>query len=146
MEDRYARYGQVSLLIAYHVQTALHFTASKNHLDIARKLIANKATTRKKDKRQQLPLHRAAAVGSVPMIKLFLENQSPVNATDVDGWTALHHAISEGHGDAAIELMKAGADPKKKDRDDQLPMSLAPDSKVRDFILTSAEREGIDLE
>ena len=57
-------------------QTALHFTASKNHLDIARKLIASKATTRKKDKRQQLPLHRAAAVGSVPMIKLFLENRA----------------------------------------------------------------------
>jgi 26S proteasome non-ATPase regulatory subunit 10 len=73
------------------IQTALHFTASKNSLDIARKLIANKATTRKKDKRQQLPLHRAAAIGSVPMIKLFLENQSPVNATDIDGWTALHH-------------------------------------------------------
>ena len=57
-----------------------------------------------------------------------------------------YSAISEGHGDAAIALMKAGADPKKKDRDDQLPLSLAPDSKVKDFILTSAEREGIDLE
>ena len=55
-------------------------------------------------------------------------------------------AISEGHGDAAITLLKAGADPKKEDRDGQLPMSLAPDAKVRDFILTSAEREGIDLD
>jgi ankyrin repeat protein len=25
------------------------------------------------------------------MIKLFLDNQSPVNATDIDGMTALHH-------------------------------------------------------
>ena len=101
------------------------------------------------------------------MIKLFLDNQSPVNATDIDGWTALHHgglflcprnhsrgmptdllsaAISEGHGDAAISLLKAGADPKKEDRDGQLPLSLAPDAKIREFILTSAEREGIDLE
>ncbi|KIV98829.1 hypothetical protein, variant [Verruconis gallopava] len=126
-------------------QTALHFTASKNNLDVARKLMASKATTRKKDKRQQLPLHRAAAVGSVPMIKLLLENQSPINATDIDGMTALHHAISEGHGDAAVALLKAGADPSKEDREGHVALLLAPDAKIRDFIIQSAEREGIDL-
>ncbi|KAL8831748.1 MAG: hypothetical protein Q9191_000676 [Dirinaria sp. TL-2023a] len=72
-------------------QTALHFTASKNNLDIARKIIAHKATARVKDKRGQLPLHRAAAVGSVPMVKLLLDNKSPLNATDIAGYTALHH-------------------------------------------------------
>ena len=75
----------------YSGQTALHFTASKNNLDTARKLIAHKATARVKDRRGQLPLHRAAAVGSVPMTKLLLESQSPVNATDSAGYTALHH-------------------------------------------------------
>lgn len=72
-------------------QTALHFAASKNHLDVARALIKNKGTSRVKDRRGQLPLHRAAAVGSVPMLRILLENKSPVNATDVDGMTALHH-------------------------------------------------------
>lgn len=28
------------------------------------------------------------------MIRLLLDNQSPVNATDIDGWTALHHGMS----------------------------------------------------
>lgn len=74
-------------------QTALHFAASKSHLDTARKLIAKKATTRVKDKRGQLPLHRAAAVGNVPITQLLLENRSPVNASDVDGLTALHHGV-----------------------------------------------------
>ena len=54
-------------------------------------LLDRKATSRVKDKRQQLPLHRAAAVGSVPMIKLLLEHNSPLNATDASGQTALHH-------------------------------------------------------
>lgn len=72
-------------------QTALHFTASKNNLETARKLISHRALARVKDKRSQLPLHRAAAIGSVPMVKLMLENKSPVNATDVSGLTALHH-------------------------------------------------------
>jgi ankyrin repeat protein len=72
-------------------QTALHFTASKNNIDVARKLVAAKATARVKDKRGQLALHRAAAIGSIPMLKILLEAKSPLNATDVDGNTALHH-------------------------------------------------------
>ena len=72
-------------------QTALHFTASKSNLTVARLLIDHKASTRVKDKRGQLPLHRAAAIGSVPLVQLFLDNQSPLNATDVSGYTALHH-------------------------------------------------------
>jgi 26S proteasome non-ATPase regulatory subunit 10 len=55
-------------------------------------------------------------------------------------------AISEGHGDAALALLKAGADPKKEDREGVKPLKLAPDAKIREFISTSAEREGIDLE
>jgi len=110
-----------------------------------RKLIAKGATSRVKDKRQQLPLHRAAAVGSIPMMKLLLENKSPINATDIDSMTALHHAISEGHGDGAVFLLKEGAQSDKRDSEGNLAIQLAPDVKIKTFILQSAEREGIDL-
>ena len=65
------------------------------------------------------------------MVKLLLDNKSPLNATDVAGYTALHHAISEGHGDAALSLLKAGAETYKKDVDGLLALDLAPDAKVR---------------
>lgn len=126
-------------------QTALHFTASKNNLDAARKLVEKKASTRTRDKRGQLPLHRAAAVGSVPMLRLLLENRSPVNSSDNDGMTGLHHAVSEGHGDAAVFLLKNGAEWDKKDREDHMAIELAPDAKVKSFVLQGAEREGIDI-
>ena len=126
-------------------QTALHFASSKDNLDIVRKLIDHKASARVKDKRGQLALHRAAAIGSVPIIKELLGAKSPINATDLDAMTALHHAVSEGHGMAAIELLKAGAEHDKENVDGKLAMDLAPDAKVRDFIITEAEREGIDL-
>ncbi|KAL8944100.1 MAG: hypothetical protein Q9216_000691 [Gyalolechia sp. 2 TL-2023] len=109
----------------YNGQTALHFCASKNTLDVARKLLSHKASARVKDKREQLPLHRAAAVGSVPMVNLLLQNRSPLNATDIAGYTALHHD--------------------KRDMDGHLALDLAPDTKIKKFILQSAEREGIDL-
>ena len=113
-------------------QTVLHFVASKNNLDVARKLFEVKppVSARVRDKRGQYALHRAAAVGSVPMVNLLLKNKSPLNATDSAGYTALHHAVAEGHGDTAVALLKAGAENDKKDMDGCLALDLAPDKEV----------------
>ncbi|OQD68692.1 hypothetical protein PENDEC_c032G01666 [Penicillium decumbens] len=127
-------------------QNALHFASSKANISTVRTLLANKCSARVKDVRGQLPLHRAAAVGSVPIIKVLLEEgKSPINATDNDGMTALHHAIAEGQGDAAIFLLKSGADAEKRDSDGRLAIALVPDDKVKQYILQTAEREGIEL-
>lgn len=131
-----------------------------------RTLIAHKCSARVKDVRGQLPLHRAAAVGSLPILKALLEDgKSPVNATDRDGLTALHHAISEGHGDAAILLLKSGAEADKRDNEGKMAIDLVPANKVclsvcppsfaapnlrdslqvKQYILQTAERDGIEL-
>lgn len=39
-------------------------------------------------------------------------------------------AIAEGHGDAALLLLKSGAETDKRDVDEQLAINLAPDTKV----------------
>ena len=39
--------------------------------------------------------------------------------------------MSEGHADAALTLLKAGAESHKRDADDFLAIDLAPDNKVR---------------
>ncbi|KAF7717091.1 Ankyrin repeat-containing protein [Penicillium ucsense] len=127
-------------------QNALHFASSKSNITTVRTLLAHKCSARVKDIRGQLPLHRAAAVGSVPILKMLLdEGKSPINATDNDGLTALHHAISEGHGDAAILLLKSGADAEKRDSEGHLAIDLVPDDKVKQYILRTAERDGVEL-
>ncbi|OOQ90467.1 putative proteasome regulatory particle subunit (Nas6) [Penicillium brasilianum] len=136
----------IDLLLRKDADNALHFASSKSNISTVRSLLAHKCSARVKDIRGQLPLHRAAAVGSVPIIKMLLEEgKSPVNATDNDGLTALHHAISEGHGDAAILLLKSGAEAEKRDGDGRLAIELVPDDKVKQYILQTAEREGIEL-
>ncbi|KAK4649397.1 putative ankyrin-repeat protein [Podospora bellae-mahoneyi] len=141
----------VDLLLARDAdvnETILHFIASKSNLDLARKLLEEHkppASVRVRDKRGQYPLHRAAAVGSVPLINLFLKHKSPLNASDSAGQTALHHAIAEGHGDAAVVLMKAGAEMDRKDNDGFLPLEVAPGIDVKKYIQRKAEEEGIDL-
>ncbi|KAJ5036664.1 putative ankyrin-repeat protein [Penicillium rubens] len=147
----YNRVPVVELLVAMKdfdpdVENALHFASSKANISTVRTLLANKCSARVKDRRGQLPLHRAAAVGSVPILKTLLEEgKSPVNATDGDGFTALHHAISEGHGPAAILLLKSGAEAEKRDSEGRLAIELVPDDKVKQYILQTAEREGIEL-
>jgi len=128
-------------------QNVLHFVASKNNLDVARTLISHDppVSTRVRDKRGQYAIHRAAAIGSVPMVMLLIKNKSPLNATDASGYTALHHAVAEGHGDTAMSLLKAGAEVDKRDNDGYLALDLAPDKEVRRYIERSAEEEGIDL-
>lgn len=118
------------------LQNALHFATSKINISTVRTLIAHKCSARVKDKRGQLPLHRAAAVGSIPIMKTLLEEgKSAVNATDMDGLTALHQAVAEGHGDAAIFLLKAGAEADKRDSDGLLAIDMVPDNKVgRSFL------------
>lgn len=54
-------------------------------------------------------------------------------------------AISEGHGDTALALLKAGAETDKRDSEGHLAIDLAPDAKVRNFILQAAENEGIEV-
>ncbi len=95
-----------------------------------RLLLEKGASVRIRDRRAQLPIHRAAAVGAVPVLRLLVEKKSPLNGGDVDGMTALHHAISEGHGDAAVELLKAGVETDRKDGEGRVAIELAPDSKV----------------
>jgi len=82
-------------------QTPLHFASSKKNLSIVRALLANKpaASARVKDKRGQYAIHRAAAVGSVPIVEALIKARSPLNAADVSGQTPLHHAVAEGHGE-----------------------------------------------
>lgn len=49
-------------------------------------------------------------------------------------------AISEGHGDAALELLKAGAETDKRDVDGHLAIDLAPDSKVSFFFFLKKKK------
>ncbi|KAF8542096.1 ankyrin repeat-containing domain protein [Trichophaea hybrida] len=119
----------VKLLLAYGANVDAKI--SKQHVETVRLLLGHKASARIRDRRQQLPLHRAAAVGSAPLVNTLLDAGSPINAQDVDGFTALHHAVAEGHGDAAVMLLKRGADSGAKDREGKLPIEMAPDRKVK---------------
>jgi 26S proteasome non-ATPase regulatory subunit 10 len=142
------RLGSLTLITADDSkQTALHFAVSKQNTDVVKLLLSapHKANTRIRDIRQQMPIHRAAAIGSSPLIRILLDNNSPIDPTDVYGQTPLHHAIAEGHGDAAVTLLKRGAKTDGKDKEGKLAIELAPDRKIRLFVLNAAKAENIAI-
>ncbi|KAK9466593.1 ankyrin repeat-containing domain protein [Lipomyces arxii] len=127
-------------------QTPLHYAVSRIRYEIAERLLEKyPQAVRIKDKQNQIPLHRAAAVGSIPLINLLIKYKSPLNTSDRSGWSPLFHASAEGHGDAALVLIKAGAVTDRLDPDGNTFLQVAVDEKVKKWIQDMAAREGIDL-
>lgn len=119
-------------------QTVLHFACSKLRLPAVETILATaegKKLVRIKDRQGQLPLHRAAAVGSAPIVRMLIAAGTQLSVGDAGGWTALHHACSEGHGEVAVLLIEEGIDVQKTDRDDETAMQLCPpDGKCENYI------------
>ncbi|KAK9456091.1 ankyrin repeat-containing domain protein [Dipodascopsis uninucleata] len=127
-------------------QTPLHYAVSRSRFEVAERLIeVCPAAVRVRDKQNQVPLHRAAAVGNVPLMNLLIKARSPLNTADKSGWTPLFHAAAEGHGDAALVLIRAGADTSNVDPAGQTFLDVCPDEKVRKWISDMVAREGLKL-
>ncbi|GAV52650.1 hypothetical protein ZYGR_0AG06410 [Zygosaccharomyces rouxii] len=115
--------------------TALHLAVSKKHTRICEFLLNNGASVRVKDKRSQLPLHRAAAIGSMGMVDMLCRAGSPLNRNDNEGWTPLFHALAEGNGDVAVLLVKHGADPDLESADGSKAADFAVNDQVKQYFL-----------
>lgn len=113
--------------------TPLHLAVSKNHYDYVRVLVDEyKCAVSAKDQRGTTALHRAAAIGSQPIIRTLAAARANVNAADRAGWTALHHALAEGHADAAALLVLLGADALAETNGGETPAQVANSDSVRE--------------
>lgn len=120
--------------------TVLHLAALKLHSVLPLVL----GTKFRPDNAGYTPLHRAAAAGSQPVVSALVEAKGPliVNKTDKQGWTALHQAMTEGHGDLAVWLLQHGADPLVKSPDGETAYDVAP-PKVREFVMVALSPDPI---
>ena len=59
-----------------------------------------------------------------PSIPFFIENNVSVNLQDIYGMTPLHYALRSKNAEAAIALLKAGANPNLPNQDGLIPLSM----------------------
>ncbi|MCY3653498.1 MAG: ankyrin repeat domain-containing protein [Cyanobacteria bacterium MAG IRC1_bin_28] len=71
------------------------------------------------------PLHRAASVTHVELVKLLLRHGANVDAEDSSDNSPLHLAIHAGHGDLARLLIEAGADVQARNHAGNTPVQVA---------------------
>ena len=71
------------------------------------------------------PLNWAAWHGYTQIIGVLLEQGADINATNISGFTALHHAVENGSKNAVKVLLAAGADPQLANKKGRTPFQTA---------------------
>jgi ankyrin repeat protein len=90
----------------------------------------------------RLALNWAAINNRVSAIRLLLAYGAAIEATNITGFTALHHAAEFGSFEAARVLLAAGADPTHRSTDGQKPAERAKEEGHLDVaqLIEAAER------
>ena len=103
-------------------------TAGQGYRKIARLLIALRANMELLDVWYRTPLMHDARYGHTGIFQALLEApRIEKDAQDIDGYTALMLAASEGHADTVKALLDKGADASTRGTEGETALSLAGD-------------------
>ncbi|WP_107736993.1 ankyrin repeat domain-containing protein [Neisseria subflava] len=100
-----------------------------NDLQLLRKIfLENKLSDIKKvtslDKWNYLHRILCYSEPKVELIQFYIDNGVDVDAQDIYGMTPLHYALRSKNAEAAIALLKAGANPNLPNQDGLIPLSM----------------------
>ena len=101
-----------------------------NHPEIAQLLIENGADVNAASQNQMRvsPIHSAVAARNTPLVKLLLDQNADINATQTGGYTALHAAAQNGDEELIKLLLEQRADINAMTDSGKTPMELAIES------------------
>ncbi|CAF0800530.1 unnamed protein product [Brachionus calyciflorus] len=107
-------------------QRPLHYACSKNYPAIVKELIENGADCNLADRYGHTPLHRAASKGNLKIIEMLCgEFKASINKADIEGNTPLHFACEEERIEACKVLLKYGANPDYKNKEEKTPIDVS---------------------
>lgn len=106
-------------------RTALHEAVMLNSLPAVRRLLGAGSNPCVGHPQTGPPLLHAAAVGQEDAVSALLAAGAEVEAVDIAGWTALHHACSSGHVATARLLIKHHASMSSRTHEGETPLDVA---------------------
>lgn len=93
------------------------------------------------DKLGYTMLHYAASHGHIDLIKFLVEKGGDINALDLTSWTPLHlAAIADNYKTCKI-LLELGANFECPNDDEQLPVDLSEDAKVKKLLSDATKKK-----
>ncbi|EAY17501.1 ankyrin repeat protein, putative [Trichomonas vaginalis G3] len=113
-------------------ETALHFAAKLNCIEIEEVLISHDADVNAKDNDGWSVLHSAAESNSKETAEFLISHGADVNAKDNDGWSVLHSAAESNSKETAEFLISHGADVNAKDNDGWSVLHSAAESNSKE--------------
>jgi ankyrin repeat protein len=154
LATRYGRIDCVQVLVGAGVglpvadaagRTALHLACWFGHTEIAKFLLQSGAPFDVVDASQRTPLHYASWFGHPEIVDMFVEKGlrgEPVNVGDKNDDTPLHLACEHHWVEVVERLLRAGADPKKKNAQGKTPEDIA-EAQDRSEILELLQRQDL---
>lgn len=107
-------------------QTPIFVALQANNLESLKILIRKGANVNHKDIAKNTPLHVAVIDHcDMEIIKTLVENNAYINERNMEGNTPLLEAVSKEYTDAAVYLLKKGANPNSPNKGQQSPLLLA---------------------
>lgn len=125
--------------LSYYIECSGYLDEDENGTDLCELLLAHGADVNVRNQAQHTPLHDAAHFGRTAVLELLIQAGADVNAVDNDGDTPLLLAAINAATPQKTELLlKAGADPNRRSRDEQQDTAL--DRAITDLCVYSRER------
>mmetsp|Transcript_22427 Transcript_22427/g.25966 ORF Transcript_22427/g.25966 Transcript_22427/m.25966 type:complete len:236 (+) Transcript_22427:31-738(+) len=101
--------------------------SAKGNIEAIRKMIAQGASTKYKDKDGNTCLNTTTGGNHVEAMRFLIENGADINNANNEGNTPLHLACEKGHKEAIFFLLVNGADPLLKNGRDEKPGQNNPE-------------------
>ena len=135
----------------YGGDTALHIAAAAYARDFSKKLLAEGASVRARNRRGAEPLHYAAdgipdshawnSAAQEATVKCLIDAGADPNAADTSGVAPLHRAVRTRCAGAVRTLLANGADPRRGNGSGSTPLHLAVQNTGRGGTGSSASRD-----
>ncbi len=123
------------------LSTALHEAAKGGNTELIRLLLSRDADTYAEDNRnQKKPIHYAVKNGHLEAVKLFLEDETMIEADNEHSWTPLMYAAYEGHTDLVKYLLSKKAKLNARTFDGMTALHLAADKGHLDVVKLLIEK------
>lgn len=124
-------------------RTPLSWAASSGKDDVVKMLLESKAEVVSKDIENHNPLFWATSLGQEEVVKLLLQYdpETQIEARDMDGRTALHHAVEKGDNDVLELILNAEPSLNIRDKSGETPLGLAARKDSEEIVLKLLEAD-----